>query len=286
MKEEHIKDHGNVDSGDLHKLLPHVEQLNLSSYLLGVLRQLVGVDLLRENEVVRQVDSPLACDNSDTVSTARETLRDALSLQDARAFPRHGHALAAVDQLADTIFGMTEPYGYHFRFCTRCGHVNNMRPVARPLWSTNFNLDLRERRGTVSTREVLAAVLKVHGRLDCPSCRARNCVKYGTRFERQPPMLLLEIPGEDSRFPSVSIERSFTLKLGDTAQAVTWTLQGVLYLGHRHFTCRLINNREGLCLCYDGMQHGGECVVETLSGTDLSRHEGKKACLLLYTPQP
>ncbi len=51
MKEEHIQDHGNVDSKDLDKLLPYVEELNLSSYLLGVLRQLVGVDLLRENEV-------------------------------------------------------------------------------------------------------------------------------------------------------------------------------------------------------------------------------------------
>ncbi|RPD53445.1 hypothetical protein L226DRAFT_617399 [Lentinus tigrinus ALCF2SS1-7] len=51
MKEERIQDHGNVDSKDLDKLWPYVEQLNLSSYLLGVLRQLVGVDLLRENEV-------------------------------------------------------------------------------------------------------------------------------------------------------------------------------------------------------------------------------------------
>ena len=51
MKEEHIQDHGNVDSKDLDKLIPYVEHLDLSSYLLGVLRQLVGVDLLRENEV-------------------------------------------------------------------------------------------------------------------------------------------------------------------------------------------------------------------------------------------
>ncbi|KAI0753057.1 hypothetical protein C8Q80DRAFT_1149682 [Daedaleopsis nitida] len=52
MKEESIQDHGDVHGEDISKLVTNVEDLDLSPYLVGVLRQLVGVDLLREQEVL------------------------------------------------------------------------------------------------------------------------------------------------------------------------------------------------------------------------------------------
>ncbi|KAI0767010.1 hypothetical protein C8Q74DRAFT_1369875 [Fomes fomentarius] len=52
MKEESIQDHGDVNARDIPKLVPNVEDLNLSPYLIGILRRLVGVDLLREHEVL------------------------------------------------------------------------------------------------------------------------------------------------------------------------------------------------------------------------------------------
>ncbi|KAI0629041.1 hypothetical protein C8Q77DRAFT_1144676 [Trametes polyzona] len=51
MKEEDIEDQGFVKSEDIPRLIRDVETLNLSPYLVGVLRQLVGVDLIREQEV-------------------------------------------------------------------------------------------------------------------------------------------------------------------------------------------------------------------------------------------
>lgn len=51
MEDEEIQDHGPAQTEDQAWLIPDIESLDLSSYLLGVLRQLVGVDLLREQEI-------------------------------------------------------------------------------------------------------------------------------------------------------------------------------------------------------------------------------------------
>ncbi|KAI0359672.1 hypothetical protein OH77DRAFT_1048402 [Trametes cingulata] len=51
MKDEEIEDQGLVKAEDIPRLIRDVESLNLSPYLVGLLRQLVGVDLLREQEV-------------------------------------------------------------------------------------------------------------------------------------------------------------------------------------------------------------------------------------------
>lgn len=51
MEKEHIEDHGNATIKDQTNLIADVEALNLNSSSIGVLRQLVGVDLLREQEV-------------------------------------------------------------------------------------------------------------------------------------------------------------------------------------------------------------------------------------------
>lgn len=51
MKEKDIKDHGFATEDDHRRMVPNIEDLEFDAYLVGVLRQLVGVDLLRENEV-------------------------------------------------------------------------------------------------------------------------------------------------------------------------------------------------------------------------------------------
>lgn len=51
MKEEEIVDHGIPTFPQGTKLLADLELLNLNPYLMGVLRQLVGVDMLREQEI-------------------------------------------------------------------------------------------------------------------------------------------------------------------------------------------------------------------------------------------
>ncbi|KAI0918973.1 hypothetical protein AcV5_002013 [Taiwanofungus camphoratus] len=51
MEKEHIEDHGHATMEDHTRLVGDIEALDFNSYLFGVLRQLVGVDLLREQEV-------------------------------------------------------------------------------------------------------------------------------------------------------------------------------------------------------------------------------------------
>lgn len=51
MDNEGIVDHGDATTLDHERMVGDIETLDFSSYLMGVLRQLVGVDLLRENEV-------------------------------------------------------------------------------------------------------------------------------------------------------------------------------------------------------------------------------------------
>ena len=52
MKGEDIKDEGFSTHEDHKRMLPNVEALDLNPYLVGVLRQLVGVDLLREQQEI------------------------------------------------------------------------------------------------------------------------------------------------------------------------------------------------------------------------------------------
>ena len=51
MGQEDITDDGLATVRDFERLWDHVEEQNLSPYLIGVIRQLVGLDLLRENEI-------------------------------------------------------------------------------------------------------------------------------------------------------------------------------------------------------------------------------------------
>jgi len=51
MEEEDITDDGLATVRDFERLWDHVEEQGLSPYLIGVIRQLVGLDLLRENEI-------------------------------------------------------------------------------------------------------------------------------------------------------------------------------------------------------------------------------------------
>jgi len=52
MDRNDIRDEGYSTHEDHKRLLPNVETLDLSPYLIGVLRQLVGVDLLREQQEI------------------------------------------------------------------------------------------------------------------------------------------------------------------------------------------------------------------------------------------
>ncbi|KAG2159131.1 uncharacterized protein EDB93DRAFT_446039 [Suillus bovinus] len=51
MDEEEIQDHGPATYEDYSRLVGNIEALDFNPYLVGILRQLVGVDLIRENEV-------------------------------------------------------------------------------------------------------------------------------------------------------------------------------------------------------------------------------------------
>ena len=51
MEEEEIEDHGDATYEDSQRLEKDIEKFDFDSYLLGVIRQLVGLDIMREGEV-------------------------------------------------------------------------------------------------------------------------------------------------------------------------------------------------------------------------------------------
>lgn len=51
MKDEEIEDHGDATVEDSNRMIKDIESLNFHSDLIGILRQLVGLDILREQEV-------------------------------------------------------------------------------------------------------------------------------------------------------------------------------------------------------------------------------------------
>ena len=83
MRGEDIKDEGFSTHEDHRRMLPNVETLDLSPYLVGVLRQLVGVDLLREQQEIFYLPSedekPRKRGQRDTVESLRQFRRRSLS---------------------------------------------------------------------------------------------------------------------------------------------------------------------------------------------------------------
>ena len=75
MGEEDIKDEGFSTHEDHKRMLSNVETLNLDPYLVGVLRQLVGVDLLREQQEIfylpGEKEKPMKRRQTDAVETLR-----------------------------------------------------------------------------------------------------------------------------------------------------------------------------------------------------------------------
>ena len=51
MANEEIEDHGDATQEDSLRMIKDIESLDFDSYLIGILRQLVGLDILREQEV-------------------------------------------------------------------------------------------------------------------------------------------------------------------------------------------------------------------------------------------
>ena len=93
-------------------------------------------------------------------------------------------------------------------------------------------------------------------------------------------MLFRSVVPEDSRFPSLCIDRQFQMSVG--SERVAWDLSGVIFIGHQHFTCRLYHG-DGTSSFYDGTQNGGACVAWTGAEDNSATAGDGKACLLIYT---
>ncbi|KAI9465292.1 hypothetical protein BJY52DRAFT_1246344 [Lactarius psammicola] len=83
MEGEDIKDEGLSIHEDHKRMLPNVETLDLDPYLVGVLRQLVGVDLLREQQEIfylpSEKEKPRRRRQTDAVENLRQLRRQSAS---------------------------------------------------------------------------------------------------------------------------------------------------------------------------------------------------------------
>ena len=82
--------------------------------------------------------------------------------------------------------------------------------------------------------------------------------------------------------PLLDIEQDFRLDLCDVP--CEWTLQGVVYLGHGHFTSRFADS-SGQVWYHDGIETGGRCTVDGQSWDDVAdirQVRSRWASLLIY----
>jgi hypothetical protein len=83
MDGKDIKDEGLSTHEDHKRMLPDVETLDLDSYLVGVLRQLVGVDLLREQQEIfylpSEEEKPKKRPKATTLGSLRQFRRQSIS---------------------------------------------------------------------------------------------------------------------------------------------------------------------------------------------------------------
>ncbi|TCD64552.1 hypothetical protein EIP91_003909 [Steccherinum ochraceum] len=113
IEEEEIEDHGVATLADNARLVPNVEALNFSEYLIGVLRCLVGVDLLREHELYylpQEGDNIGLKPKSPTKPKASASARGSASTRTSRNLmqspskqvPKRAGSLSTVSSLART----------------------------------------------------------------------------------------------------------------------------------------------------------------------------------------
>lgn len=213
-----------------------------------------------------------------TLRELREKLRDDLAFTGGINFPCHGPRMTAIDRVLDTCFMTTMPHAQRFRFCKHCGYVGTVQTTHSPLWSTGLYAAMRVRRVAVPSGDLFANLIGDNSRGDCLRCTVRGTLFTGTWFSDPPPFLLLEVPTDDTRFPALKVDRSISININDTAY--TWSLFGVIYLAHAHFTARFIKSDSRIWY-HDGIETGEDCTEES-SSCDFSRAHDARACILLY----
>ncbi|KAJ3557014.1 hypothetical protein NM688_g1702 [Phlebia brevispora] len=230
------------------------------------------------NSVLNEIDRDFERVNDESVlTTTREHLREIASARDPINCPRRGQALTAIDALASMLFSSRIPYANSCWHCRSCSADMDFHAISSYVWSTAWNSRRPIRTSTVSVTQLLNTLIGDHGRRRCPACNARETLSCHTTFASNPPYIILEIPAEDSRYPTLTVDRFIRYEL--TGEMQTWALNAAIYLGGAHFTCRFITMDN--VYYHDGIQMGNTCIEE-IPGVDLATARGRKACLLIY----
>ena len=225
-------------------------------------------------------------DDFDLVASARlpfermrDCLRDTICVVDD--MPRRGPTMSYIDAVIDACLQSDVAYAHVLWRCTDCGVEADPRPVTSYVWSIGMNTDIGRILTSVSTAQLLWSVMADTVHTQCYCCASQTSYVTSVRLLSVPPIICLEIPSDDERFPSVMVDRYVELALG--VQTVPSRLFGVIYEGGNHFTCRFLL-RDGSTWYHDSDLTGSACQMEVgLDDSLLSTAHGRRACIYMYS---
>ena len=209
----------------------------------------------------------------------RDGLRDTVCV--ANDLPRCGHTMSYIDAVVDACLQSDVAYAQVLWRCTDCGVEADSRPVTSYVWSIRMNTDIGRILTAVSTAQLLWAIMADTVHTQCYCCASPTSYVMSVRLLSVPPIICLEIPTADERFPSITVDRYVELALG--MQTVACRLFGVIYEGGCHFTCRFLLC-DGSVWYHDSDLTGSICEMEVgLDDRQLSSARGQRACIYMYS---
>ena len=223
-------------------------------------------------------DAPPSNDSLSPIETARNTVRDMLHSHLPLSFPRFGPDPTNIDLLAQIMTVHKHGIGHRLMRCITCDVFVQQHTTLHQL--VHLALPATEEVTVKSSvGDLLQELIYPTNVERCPHCSFQSVVSE-TVYHSVPSVLGLELPLQDSC--EVRIDHVLTFTMGNDVHV--WSLAGVVYYGHSHFTCRFLD-KDGCVWYHDGITTGPLCTkdandVETIE--DWSSTRGFRACLVLY----
>ncbi|KAJ7662638.1 hypothetical protein DFH06DRAFT_987244 [Mycena polygramma] len=214
-----------------------------------------------------------------TLEEGRNVVRRRMHAERPEFFP-YGPNTTSIDRIARALL----PEKDHAKGTQTCSHCGYIDPTQYGLLdafacaSLNSNED---NSGGVRLSEWLKKDL-TRGLTNCPSCRRtgrRQRMTMNVTINEVPPVMIISMD-----HPRLVIDPM--IHFDCRGELTCMKLRGIIYLGHAHFTCRMIT-KTGAIWFHDGIATGRRCRLEgnlthVVDFTDLSESMGNRVVAVIY----
>ncbi|KAK7685961.1 hypothetical protein QCA50_010771 [Cerrena zonata] len=209
---------------------------------------------------------------------ARDDLRDVLHNVSRETFPRRGPVGTPLSDVVRRMARVLQPFAHRQYRCSHCGFEDpELSPMHDLLWDASVVLFASA--GSTSTASLLKQLVHGGPPLSCAYCGSQGWTSMPV-FSRVPSFLMLELPVEWA--DPVLVSDEFHLTVADVD--CQWALQGVVYFGSNHYTCRFVDGDDNVWY-HDGAESGSQCLHHGDSFAelqDINTAHNRAASILVY----